>query len=59
MRAVTGLWRWRRNPLCRATDLAEAWVALVALVLIAVVAPVTGALVGAAADGSLQQAARQ
>ncbi|MEW2625208.1 hypothetical protein [Streptomyces sp. NPDC048106] len=58
MRAVTGLWRWRRNPLCRATDLAEAWVALVALVLIGVVAPATGALVGAAAQDSLQRAAR-
>ncbi|MER6330635.1 hypothetical protein ABT298_15195 [Streptomyces sp. NPDC001034] len=58
MRAVTGLWRWRRNPLCRATDLAEAWVALVALVLIAVVAPAIGALVGFAAQDSLQQAAR-
>ncbi|GLX50646.1 hypothetical protein Shyhy01_35960 [Streptomyces hygroscopicus subsp. hygroscopicus] len=58
MRAVTGLWRWRRNPLCRATDLAEAWVALVALVLIAVAAPATGALVGFAAQDSLQRAAR-
>ncbi|TWV31256.1 hypothetical protein FRZ03_35485 [Streptomyces misionensis] len=59
MRAVTGLWRWRRNPLCRATDLAEAWVALVALVLITVVAPVTGVLVGAAAQDSLHRAARE
>ncbi|MEU3417312.1 MULTISPECIES: Rv1733c family protein [Streptomyces] len=58
MRAVTGLWRWRRNPLCRATDLAEAWVALVALVLITVVAPLTGALVGFVAEDSLQRAAR-
>ncbi|WP_225833448.1 hypothetical protein [Streptomyces sp. NK08204] len=59
MRAVTGLWRWRHNPLRRATDLAEAWVALVALVLIAVAAPVTGSLVGAAAQDSLQRSARQ
>ncbi|AOR35943.1 hypothetical protein BFF78_37160 [Streptomyces fodineus] len=55
MRAISGLWRWRRNPLRRATDLAEAWVALVALVLIAVAAPVTGWLVGAAAQASLQR----
>jgi F0F1-type ATP synthase membrane subunit c/vacuolar-type H+-ATPase subunit K len=59
MRAVKGLWRWRHNPLCRTTDLAEAWAALVALLLIAVVAPVTGCLVGASAEASLQRSARQ
>ncbi|MFF5536692.1 hypothetical protein ACFY71_30235 [Streptomyces cinerochromogenes] len=59
MRALSGLWRWRNNPLRRATDLAEAWVALVALLLIAVAAPVTGCLVGAAAQDSLQRSARQ
>ncbi|MEV7194224.1 hypothetical protein AB0N81_20825 [Streptomyces sp. NPDC093510] len=42
MRAIVGLWRWRRNPLCRGTDLAEAWMALAALVLITVAAPVVG-----------------
>ncbi len=36
MRAIAGLWRWRRNPLRRGTDLLEAWTALAALVLIAV-----------------------
>ncbi|GGW42775.1 hypothetical protein GCM10010503_19090 [Streptomyces lucensis JCM 4490] len=59
MLALTGLWRWRHNPLCRATDLAEAWVALVALALIAVAAPVTGALAGAAAQDSLQRSVRE
>ncbi|MEU6670950.1 hypothetical protein [Streptomyces sp. NPDC046727] len=59
MRALSGLWRWRRNPLRRATDLAEAWLALVALLLIAVVAPVTGCLVGAAAQDSLQQSVQR
>ncbi|MEU1012407.1 hypothetical protein [Streptomyces sp. NPDC005890] len=59
MRALTGLWRWRHNPLRRTTDLAEAWVALVALLLIAVAAPVAGCLVGAAAQNSLQRSARQ
>lgn len=58
MRAIRGLWRWRHNPLRRATDLAEAWVALVALVLITVAAPVIGSLVGAAAQDSLQRAVR-
>ncbi|MEV6836314.1 hypothetical protein AB0N17_17680 [Streptomyces sp. NPDC051133] len=59
MRALRGLWHWRHNPLRRATDLTEAWVALVALVLIAVAAPVTGCLVGAVAQDSLQRTARQ
>ncbi|MER5857011.1 hypothetical protein ACFV2Z_17640 [Streptomyces sp. NPDC059688] len=59
MRALRGLWRWRRNPLRRATDLAEAWVALVALVLIAVAAPVLGCLVGVAAQDSLQRSVRE
>ncbi|GAA3140566.1 Rv1733c family protein [Streptomyces echinatus] len=59
MRALGGLWRWRHNPLRRTTDLAEAWVALVALLLITVAAPVTGCLVGASAQDSLQRSARQ
>ncbi|WP_416520213.1 hypothetical protein [Streptomyces achromogenes] len=59
MRALGGLWRWRHNPLRRATDLAEAWLALVALLLMAVAAPVTGWLVGRAAQDSLQRSARQ
>ncbi|MPY64234.1 Rv1733c family protein [Streptomyces spongiae] len=37
-----GLWRWRRNPLRRGSDLVEAWVLLAAWVL----ALVGGALVG-------------
>ncbi|MBW5422816.1 hypothetical protein GKQ77_14800 [Streptomyces sp. BG9H] len=44
MRAIVGLWRWRHNPLRRGTDLAEAWTALAALVLIVVAAPVIGTL---------------
>ncbi|MET8560209.1 hypothetical protein ABZV75_06235 [Streptomyces flaveolus] len=59
MRTLSGLWRWRHNPLCRPTDLAEAWVALVALLLITVAAPVTGCLVGAAAQDALQRSVRQ
>ncbi|MFI6369787.1 hypothetical protein [Streptomyces sp. NPDC050546] len=58
MRAIRGLWRWRRNPLCRATDLTEAWVALAALLLILLVAPVAGAFVGGAAQDTLQQSVR-
>ncbi|MEV0239834.1 hypothetical protein AB0I06_07810 [Streptomyces sp. NPDC050674] len=58
MRAISGLWRWRRNPLCRPTDLAEAWVALAALLLILLVAPVAGALVGETAQDALQRSVR-
>ncbi|MER6347221.1 Rv1733c family protein [Streptomyces sp. NPDC001595] len=59
MRALSGLWRWRHNPLRRATDLAEAWLALVALLLVLLVAPVIGALVGSAAQDSLQRSVRE
>ncbi|CAL9353051.1 hypothetical protein SUDANB58_00503 [Streptomyces sp. enrichment culture] len=59
MRAISGLWRWRRNPLCRTTDLVEAWVALAALLLMLLSAPVTGLLVGGAAQRALQEAVRE
>ncbi|MFF1380230.1 hypothetical protein [Streptomyces sp. NPDC058308] len=42
MRTIVGLWRWRHNPLRRGTDLVEAWLALVTLVLIVVAVPVLG-----------------
>jgi hypothetical protein len=59
VRAISGLWRWRHNPLRRATDLAEAWVALVALLLILVVGPVIGSLVGEVAQDELQRSVRE
>ncbi|MER6704268.1 Rv1733c family protein [Streptomyces fumanus] len=58
MRAIGGLWRWRHNPLRRTTDLAEAWVALVALVLMVLAAPVAGVLVGGAAGDALERSVR-
>ncbi|MFC9843379.1 hypothetical protein ACFWFF_06330 [Streptomyces sp. NPDC060223] len=58
MRAIGGLWRWRHNPLRRRTDLAEAWLALAAIVLILAVAPLVGAAVGASAQSALQQSVR-
>ncbi|NNN28966.1 hypothetical protein HLK59_01075 [Streptomyces sp. S3(2020)] len=58
MRAISGIWRWRHNPLRRATDLAEAWVALAAVVLILVVTPVAGVVVGGLAQDSLQESVR-
>ncbi|MEU7473819.1 hypothetical protein AB0A94_35840 [Streptomyces sp. NPDC044984] len=58
MRAISGLWRWRHNPLCRGTDLAEAWVAFAALLLVLVAAPVAGLLTGGAAQDALQRSVR-
>ncbi|MGW0707368.1 Rv1733c family protein [Streptomyces sp. NPDC002643] len=59
LRACAGLWRWRRNPLRRATDLAEAWLALGALVVILLVTPLIGAVVGTAAQDALQRSVRE
>ncbi|MEU6318704.1 hypothetical protein [Streptomyces sp. NPDC047009] len=59
MRAISGLWHWRRNPLRRGTDLAEAWLALTVLFLILVTAPLVGAVTGSVAQGSLQRAVRE
>lgn len=58
MRAISGLWRWRHNPLCRRTDLAEAWTALAALLFAVLAAPVIGWLVGGAAQDALQDSVR-
>ncbi|MFC5633272.1 hypothetical protein [Streptomyces bullii] len=59
MRAISGLWRWRHNPLCRDTDLAEAWLALVVLLLILLAAPLIGSVVGGAAEDALQRSVRE
>ncbi|PVD08348.1 MULTISPECIES: hypothetical protein [unclassified Streptomyces] len=59
MRAIAGLWRWRHNPLCRPTDLAEAWVALVGLLMILTLAPLVGALAGGSAQDTLQRSVRE
>ncbi|MGW2047160.1 Rv1733c family protein [Streptomyces sp. NPDC001858] len=59
MRAIGGIWRWRHNPLRRRTDLVEAWVALSALLLIVLVAPAVGSVVGAVAQDVLQRSARE
>ncbi|MFE1953454.1 MULTISPECIES: Rv1733c family protein [Streptomyces] len=53
MRAIVGLWRWRHNPLRRGTDLAEAWIALAALVLIVVAGPVVGVVAGSLSRDAL------
>ncbi|MEU8761340.1 hypothetical protein [Streptomyces sp. NPDC048659] len=58
MRAAIGLWRWRRNPLRRTTDLVEAWLAFTAVVLLCLVVPGAGVLSGLSANASLQRAVR-
>lgn len=54
MHAIAGLWRWRRNPLCRRSDLREAWLALGAVLLTVLLAPCAGSLGMALADDSLR-----
>lgn len=54
-----GVWRWRRNPLRRQTDLFEAWVAFAALLCVLLVAPAIGWAAGLQVDGTLQRAARE
>lgn len=56
---IRGLWRWRRNPLRRKTDLAEAYAALVAALLIALAAPAVGWAAGSLAHGALVRTAQE
>ncbi|MEV7727965.1 hypothetical protein AB0P15_24935 [Streptomyces sp. NPDC087917] len=57
MWTAMGVWRWRRNPLRRRTDLFEAWVAFAALACLLLLAPAVGCVSGLAVDGTLQRAA--
>lgn len=56
---MTGLWTWRRSPLCRRTDLTEAWLALCAVVLLVVGAPLAGLAGGLTAHGELAGIVRE
>ncbi|MFC5801834.1 hypothetical protein [Streptomyces formicae] len=58
MHTINGLWRWRHNPLRRATDLVEAWAALAALVLLAVAVPAVGWICGGLTDDALRESVR-
>ncbi|MDI9887033.1 hypothetical protein QMZ92_22340 [Streptomyces sp. HNM0645] len=58
MRAVSGLWRWRHNPLRRTTDLVEAWVACAAAVLLVLAVPAAGWGLGGLADEAMQESVR-
>ncbi|MFE0447715.1 Rv1733c family protein [Streptomyces fungicidicus] len=49
------LWRWRRNPLRRRSDLAEAWLLLGALVLALLLGVLSGLAAAGAVDGSLAE----
>ncbi|MFE3826992.1 hypothetical protein [Streptomyces sp. NPDC059092] len=55
---MVGLWRWRRNPLRRGTDLIEAWVALTAVLLLALATPAVGWLGGKRVDAALRETVR-
>jgi len=51
------LWRWRRNPLKRRSDVAETWIGLAAAVVLTLTAPVVGvAVAGIAESSALSQA---
>lgn len=49
------LWRWRRNPLRRRSDLAEAWLVLAAVVLALLLGALSGLTAAGAVDGSLAE----
>ncbi|WP_269856311.1 Rv1733c family protein [Streptomyces sp. RPT161] len=55
MRSVPGLWRWRRNPLRRRSDVVEAWASLVTVGLVVVGAPLAGLAAGQSVGSDLQR----
>lgn len=59
MRAVSGLWRWRHNPLRRTTDLVEAWVACAAALLLVLAVPAAGWGLGGLADQAMKESVRE
>lgn len=52
-------WRWLRNPLKRGTDVAESWMLLATVVLIAGTAPAAGVVAASAVDAASQQQSRE
>jgi hypothetical protein len=58
VRAILGVRRWRHNPLRRATDRHEAWLALVALLLMLLAAPALGWAGGSLTDEALLRTVR-
>ncbi|MEU3458860.1 hypothetical protein ABZ721_02750 [Streptomyces sp. NPDC006733] len=51
-------WRWRRSPLRRRSDLVEAWISLLAAVLLVCAVPAAGWFTGQAANRALQRTVR-
>ncbi|MEU5955501.1 hypothetical protein [Streptomyces sp. NPDC047525] len=52
------LWRWRRNPLRRRTDLVQAWIAVGLFLAVLTATPAAVVLVGDAAHRHFEQSAR-
>ncbi|MFE1895125.1 hypothetical protein [Streptomyces yangpuensis] len=52
------LWRWRRNPLRRRSDVAEAWLGVAAAALLLVLVPTLGVATAAVAEHSALDQAR-
>lgn len=46
------LWRWRRNPLKRRSDIAEAWIGVASTALLLLMVPVVGVVVAAVGERS-------
>ncbi len=55
-RSIPGMWRWRRNPLRRRSDVVEAWAGLATVVMAGVGAPIAGYAAGQTVDSTLRQA---
>ncbi|MGW7053665.1 Rv1733c family protein [Streptomyces sp. NPDC054887] len=58
MRTACAVWRRRHSPLCRTTDLAEAWVTFAAVLLIVLAAPTAGWLCGTLTHEALRESVR-
>ncbi|MGW7354370.1 Rv1733c family protein [Streptomyces sp. NPDC054784] len=59
MRSIVGLWRWRRNPLCRSSDRHEALASLCAALLLLFAVPLVGLTGGVLAHEEMLGAARE
>jgi hypothetical protein len=58
MAAKVMLWRWRRNPLRRGSDVAQAWIGLATVVVMAVGAPLAAGVAASGVESSVLQQAR-
>ncbi|MEU1376209.1 hypothetical protein ABZ442_21495 [Streptomyces triculaminicus] len=59
VRAKAFVWRWRRNPLRRRSDVLEAWAGVAAVVLVLMMGPVAGWVTGTAAHQALRATVRE